>query len=67
METIHELINNKSKKDNDLTSELLLNIYQKATLSDKEIINKMFVCLTGIQFDTILIEAGIEKPLYKLS
>jgi hypothetical protein len=56
IDAITELINNKSKKENNLTSELLLNIYQKASLSEKEIINKMFWCLTDIQFDTILKE-----------
>lgn len=54
IDAITELINNKSKRDNDLTSDLLLNIYQSGNKEQKEIINKMCVCLTDIQFDTIL-------------
>lgn len=60
IDTITELINNKSKKDNDLTSDLLLNIYQSSTISEKEIINKMCVCLTGVQFDTVLKRCVLE-------
>lgn len=67
IETIHELIKKKPTNDNDLISDLLLNIYHSANLEERAIINKMSVCLTGIQFDTVLQRAGIEKPLNKIS
>ena len=54
---IRELTMNQ--RNTDLTSDLLVHIYQSANLSEKKIINKMCVCLTGIQFDTVLKRAGI--------
>ena len=67
IETIHELIKNKSTKDNDLISDLLLHVYQSASIGEQKIINKICMCLTGIQFDDVITKAGIEKPLNKIS
>ncbi len=57
----------KHEKDIDLTSDLLVHIYQSASIDEQKLINKMCVCLTGVQFDTVLTRAGIEKPLNKVS
>lgn len=54
IETIHELIKNKPTNDSDLISDLLLHIYESASIDEQKIINKICVCLTGIQFETVL-------------
>lgn len=59
IEKIKELIDNNSK-DTDLTSEVIIDVYSSASLGEKEIINKFIMCLTGIQFDTILKRLGIQ-------
>ena len=67
IECINELIKNKSPKDNDLTSEFLLHMYQSGSKDEQKIINNICRCLTGFQFDTVLLKAGIGKPFNKLS
>ncbi len=62
IEMIRELTND-NQKNIDLTSDLLVNIYQSASADEQKIINKICMCLTGIQFNTILLRAGIQlKP-----
>ncbi len=67
IQTIQELIKKKPTNDSDLISDLFLHIYHNASKDERDMINKMCVCLTGLQFDTVLIRAGIEKPLNKIS
>ncbi len=67
IETIQELIKNKPTNDNDLISDLFLNIYFSSNAEERNIINKICVCLTVIQFNKILDKAGIQKPLNKVS
>ena len=62
IEALQELIKNKSPKDNDLTSDFLLHMYESGTKDEKKIINNICRCLTGVQFDTVLMKAGIGKP-----
>ena len=57
----------KNVKNTDLTSDLIVHYYQSASKEEKELINNICMCLTGIQFDTILLRAGIEKPFNKVS
>ena len=66
IEVIKELTS-KNNKDIDITSDLLVHLYLTASIQEQKLINNICVCLTGIQFDTILLRAGIEKPLTKLS
>ena len=66
IEIIRELTD-KNEKNDDLTSDLLVDIYQSASIAQQKIINEMCVCLTGIQFETVLTRAGIQKPLNKIS
>ncbi len=60
-------LTDENEKNIDLTSDLLVHIYQSASVEEQKMINKICVCLTGVQFDTVLIRAGIEKPLNKVS
>ena len=59
IEAYEELIKNKSSKDNDLTSDFLLHMYQSGTIDEQKIINNICRCLTGFQFDRVLLKAGI--------
>ena len=56
---IKDLMEN-NQKNNDLTSELLLNIYHSANTAEQDIINKMCKCLCGVSFDTILKRLDIQ-------
>ena len=65
-----ELIKTKmieNDKNTDLTSDLLVHIYQSASIDEQNIINKMCECLTHVKFESVLKRAGIEKPLNKIS
>ena len=56
---IKDLMEN-NQKNNDLTSDLLINIYHSATIPEQKIINKMCMCLSGVSFDTILKRLDIQ-------
>ncbi len=60
-------LTSKNKNNMDLTGDLLVHIYQTASISEQKMINKICVCITGVQFDTVLIRAGIQRPLNKVS
>lgn len=60
-------LTNKNNKNTDLTSDLLVHMYQSALGDEQKLINKICVCITGVQFETILKRAGIEKPFNKVS
>ena len=66
IEIISELAN-KNSASTDLTSDLLIHMYESGSKDEQKLINKICVCVTGVQFDTVLIKAGIEKPLDKVS
>ncbi len=60
IDKIKELMND-NERNTDLTTELIVHFYQSASDSEKDIINKICLCLTGIQFDTILQRTGIQS------
>jgi len=66
IEAFQELTKNNTK-DLDIMSDMLQHYYESASIEEQKIINKICVCLTGVQFDTVLIRAGIEKPHSKIS
>lgn len=60
IDKIKELMNN-NEKNTDLTTDLIIHYYQSANKSEQDVINKICVCLTGIQFDTILQRSDIQS------
>ena len=59
IEVITDLIK-KNQKENDLTSELIVHVYQCATPQEQDKINEIITCLTGFPFVTILKRSDIQ-------
>jgi len=60
IEKVQELMNN-NQKNNDLTSESLIDYYQSAEPNEKEIIDNVFKLICGIRFEVILKRLGIQS------
>ena len=57
---IKNLMQNK-KIDSEINSELLIHFYEKSTISEKERINKIIVCICGYSLETIIHQPNIIK------
>jgi len=58
---IIDVIDIVNQKNNDLTSESLIDYYQSAEPNEKEIIDNVFKLICGIRFEVILKRLGIQS------